>query len=100
MKTYLLLCLLCSLSILSFSQTPVISLVQFSTGYSSPVDIKTPGDSRLFIVEQTGNISICDSDGVKSSTPFLNIHWKIAISSEQGLLGLAFDPDYSTNRTF
>lgn len=100
MKTYFLLCLLCSSSILSFSQTPVISLVQFSTGYSSPVDIKTPGDSRLFIVEQTGTISICDSDGVKSSTPFLNIHWKIAISSEQGLLGLAFDPDYSTNRTF
>ena len=99
MKMYILAILSC-FSIVSFAQTPVIALVPFSTGYSSPVDIKTPGDSRLFIVEQTGYIYICDSSGVKSSTPFLNIHWKVAISSEQGLLGLAFDPDYAINRTF
>ncbi len=82
------------------AQSPVIALQEFSTGYSSPVDIKSCGDSRLFILQQNGYIYLCDSAGVKNTTPFLDIHTKIIQSSERGLLGLAFHPDYVNNGYF
>ena len=84
-----------------FSQIPVIDLVQFSTGYTSPLGIENCGDSRLFIVQKTGYIYICDSLGVKNTTPFLDIHTELTSSGgEQGLLGLAFHPDYFSNGYF
>lgn len=82
------------------AQQPVVSLQLFSGGYTSPVDIKNCGDSRLFIVQQNGYIYSCDSTGVKNPTPFLDIHTKISQSSERGLLGMAFHPDYLNNGYF
>lgn len=82
------------------AQIPVINLVEFSVGYASPVDIQNCGDSRLFIVQQTGYIYICDSAGTKNSIPFLDIHTQISFSSERGLLGMVFHPDYSNNGYF
>ncbi|MCS6990531.1 MAG: PQQ-dependent sugar dehydrogenase [Chitinophagales bacterium] len=81
-------------------QVPQISLETFSTGYFQPVDIAHCGDSRLFIVQKNGYIFICDSAGNKQSTPFLNISKKISTGGEQGLLGLAFDPNYTQTRRF
>lgn len=81
-----------------FSQ---IDLVSFSTGYSSPVDIKSCGDDRMFIVEQRGTIQICDTDGVKNAQPFLDIITRVKyVGDERGLLGLAFPPDYLTSGYF
>ena len=77
-----------------------ISLIQFSSGYSKPLDIKNCGDDRLFIVEQTGRIWIADTAGVKLSTPFLDIHSIIQFAGEKGLLGLAFPPDFLTSGYF
>ncbi len=77
-----------------------ISLVQFSTGYTAPVDIQNAGDDRLFIVEQGGYIRIADSTGNRYSRPFLDIHSNIVFSGERGLLGLAFDPEYKSNGFF
>ncbi|MEP7128497.1 MAG: PQQ-dependent sugar dehydrogenase, partial [Chitinophagales bacterium] len=91
-------CLL--LSIHLSAQDPVIQLQEFSTGYTSPVDIKNCGDSRLFIVQQNGYIYISDSLGIKNPTPFLDIHTKILQSSERGLLGVVFHPDYFNNGYF
>ncbi|MGI8951782.1 MAG: PQQ-dependent sugar dehydrogenase [Chitinophagaceae bacterium] len=83
------------------AQIPVLQLVQFSTGYTSPVDIENCGDSRLFIVEQAGKIFITDSTGAKIIRPFLDISNRVySNGNEQGLLGLAFDPNYSTNGYF
>lgn len=82
------------------AQSPVISLQVFSSGYSSPVDIKNCGDNRLFIVQQNGYIYWCDSAGVKNTTPFLDIHTKVLFGPERGLLGLAFHPDYANNGYF
>src|SRR4051812_7132444 len=97
MKTKFTLCaLLLSLNFL-FAQ---ISLVQFSTGYTAAVDIKNAGDSRLFIVQQNGLIYISNSAGVKKSKPFLDISSRVVFNGEQGLLGLAFDPDYIHNGYF
>src|SRR3954468_12352665 len=71
------------------------------SGLSSPLYLTTaPGDaSRLFIVEQTGPIRII-KDGNLLPTPFLDISHKISSGGEQGLLGLAFDPDYAATGKF
>lgn len=60
-----------------------------------------PGDnSRLFIVEQGGRIRIF-TGGVLLSTPFLNITGLVRTTGEEeGLLGMAFDPDYGANGRF
>jgi glucose/arabinose dehydrogenase len=55
--------------------------------------------SRLFVVEQTGDIRII-KDGALLPTPFLDISTKITAGGEQGLLGLAFDPDYASTGRF
>jgi len=83
------------------AQTPKLNLVVFATGFSNPVDIANCGDSRLFVVERAGKIIIVDSNGIKNTTPFLNISSRVnSGSSEQGLLGLAFHPQYISNGYF
>ncbi len=84
----------------SKSQSGTIALQSFATGFASPVDIENCGDSRLFIVEQDGLIRILNSNGTINPTPFLNITSLTNQSGEQGLLGLAFHPNYSTNGFF
>ncbi len=70
-------------------------------GLSDPVDLAAaPGDtSRIFIVEKTGTIRILRG-GQILPRPFLNIRNLVSGGSEQGLLGLAFHPQYATNRQF
>ncbi|EDP96182.1 PQQ-dependent sugar dehydrogenase [Kordia algicida OT-1] len=99
MKTsnYLLLALL--FPFLLCSQN--IDIQQFATGFSEPVDIKHANDSRLFVVEKDGVIKILDNQGNTNAIPFLDIDARVQSSgNEQGLLGLAFDPNYATNNRF
>ena len=72
----------------------------FETGFNDPVNIQHAGDDRLFIVEQGGIIKILNSDGTTNATPFLNVSSLVSNGSEQGLLGLAFHPNYSANGFF
>jgi len=67
-----------------------------------PVGITNAGDGsgRLFITLQDGKIIIWDGTQVLA-TPFLDIDPIVNSSgSEQGLLGLAFHPDYKSNGYF
>ena len=95
----LFLVFIIQLSTFSYSDAQ-ISLVQFTTGFSTPVDIKNCGDERLFIVEQRGTIQIADINGVNPNKQFLNITNRVRNSGEQGLLGLAFPPDFLTSGYF
>ena len=72
-----------------------------ATGLSNPLWITSPpDDSRLFVVEQTGTIRIIQ-DGTLLPDPFLDVSDRITNQgTEQGLLGLAFHPDYATNGAF
>jgi glucose/arabinose dehydrogenase len=71
---------------------PVIS------GLVNPVDIAHAGDARLFIVQRAGQIRILQPNGGLDPVPFLNITDRVnSAGGEQGLLGLAFDPDHATN---
>lgn len=86
------------LSCFSYSQTIAIEL--FAAGFNSPVEITNAGDSRLFVVQQGGQIRILNSDGTIAATPFLNLSSIISSGGERGLLGLAFHPNYATNGYF
>jgi len=97
MKTTLQLLVLL-FSTFAFSQT--IGIVPFATGFNNPIEIAHAGDSRLFVVEQSGIIKIVNSNGTVNPTPFLNISSLVSCCGERGLLGLAFHNSYSTNGFF
>jgi glucose/arabinose dehydrogenase len=83
--------------------TPPFSLtfMPLAAGFAAPVGIVNAGDDRLFIVQQTGQIRIMNITGTVVVTPFLDISNTIALQNyEQGLLGLAFDPNYASNGYF
>lgn len=76
-----------------------IELETFITGLSSPVGIEHAGDERLFILEKnSGVIEIYDLNGDYIGD-FLDIDG-LSTASEQGLLGLAFHPNYQENGRF
>lgn len=70
--------------------------------FSSPVAmLQAPNDStRWFVVEQAGVVRVFDNDaGVGASQPFIDIDARVDSScGECGLLGMAFHPDFATNR--
>ncbi len=78
----------------------MITATLIESGLSRPVfAMSPPGEpDRLFVIEQhTGMIKILDLEtGNVNATPFLDING-IATGNEQGLLGLAFHPDYASN---
>ena len=95
--TTTIFCILCFY--FSFSQD--IELESFASGFNRPVNIKHAGDDRLFVVEQDGIIKIVNSDGSVEATNFLDIDTIVGSNgNEQGLLGLAFHPDFDTNGYF
>lgn len=59
-----------------------------------------PGTDALFVVEQRGRVQLV-TDGTRADAPFLDITDQVGSSgNEQGLLGLAFHPDYQSNGRF
>ena len=97
MKTTTSIILFC---IFNFSWSQTLNLQSFGTGFTSPVEITHAGDSRLFVVEQTGRIKILNTNGSVNATPFINISTIISTGGERGLLGLAFHPNYAANGYF
>ncbi len=74
-----------------------------TTGLSSPIYVTNAkdGTNRLFIVEQPGTIKVRQPNGTVST--FLDITSRVFFgggNDERGLLGLAFHPQYATNRRF
>ncbi len=72
--------------------------------FTRPLDLQNAGDGsgRLFIVEQSGRISIIDTSSFETSAVlFLDISDRVDDSgNEMGLLGLAFHPDFENNESF
>ncbi len=60
-----------------------------------------PGENRAVVVQQSGFVRVFVNDiAANTSHTVLDISAQVLHSGEQGLLGLAFDPDFSTNRFF
>jgi glucose/arabinose dehydrogenase len=93
----------CAAVLLSLTPTPLaaIQLSQVATGLASPLFVGNAGDlsNRLFIVEQAGVVKVLQPGSSTPST-FLDIHTKVVAGGEQGLLGLAFHPQYAVNGRF
>jgi glucose/arabinose dehydrogenase len=72
--------------------------------FSRPVDLQHPGDgtNRIFVVEQPGVIKVFENNAnVTAAQTFLDIKDRVNDSgNEEGLLGLAFHPDYKNNGYF
>ena len=80
-----------------------LQLQTISTSLNQPVFMTAPpGDStRLFVVEQGGLIRIIDPrNNSLLAIPFLNLSSLLSTGGERGLLGMAFDLQYATNRRF
>ncbi|MCK8481092.1 PQQ-dependent sugar dehydrogenase [Psychroserpens algicola] len=87
--------------LLSIGNAQDITLESFAIGLNNPVSIKHADDDRLFVVERAGLIKIINADGTVNATPFLDIDDLVTdLGGEQGLLALAFHPDYATNGFF
>jgi glucose/arabinose dehydrogenase len=78
-----------------------LSLRQVAGGFEAPLLVTNAGDGsgRLFVVEQVGRIRVV-RDGPPKAEPFLDITTLVTAGGEQGLLGLAFHPEFASNGRF
>jgi cysteine-rich repeat protein len=80
-----------------------IHSVRVASGLEAPLFVTAPrlDTHRLFVLEQAGRIRII-KNGILLPTPFLNIETLAngGPNTEQGLLGMAFHPDFETNGRF
>ncbi len=79
-----------------------VTLEQVATGLSGPTAITAPNDGsgRLFVVEtqsNEGRVRIIDAGGNLLPTPYYTHAVTGGAGSEQGMLGIAFDPDFANN---
>jgi glucose/arabinose dehydrogenase len=77
-----------------------VRLVRVGT-FQSPLYVTSPpGDTRrLFVVEQTGKVWML-LGGKRQRKPFLDVSANIVSGGEQGLLSIAFAPDYERSGRF
>ncbi|MEO5616501.1 MAG: PQQ-dependent sugar dehydrogenase [Candidatus Eisenbacteria bacterium] len=78
-----------------------LRLEPVASGFDFPVLLLAPpaDTSRLFIVEKGGTVRIIKNGAVLAAS-FLDIQRLVSTQPEQGLLGMAFEPDYSTSGRF
>jgi len=80
--------------------TGTSGLERIASGLAFPLGLTSPpGDQRLFVVEKGGTIRIIQNGAVLPQ-PFLDISGQVSGRAEQGLLGLAFFPDYAASGRF
>ena len=73
----------------------------YVTGFTAPVAfVQDPSDRTVqYVVQQAGLIRVIHN-GIVQATPFLDLRGVVLAGGEQGLLGLAFPPDYGTSGRF
>ena len=90
---------LASVSGSAFGAEGAFRRVVVARGLEDPVQVTAPpGErNRLYVVEQRGTIRVIDNGKLRNGF-FLDARRRITAGGEQGLLGLAFDPQYASNR--
>jgi len=93
--------LICILATATLSNSYAIGLKEIATGLKDPVWATAPqnNDTHFFILEKSGTIKVLDrTTGDLLTTPFLDIASQTKVlMNEQGLLGMAFSPDFNTS---
>lgn len=84
-----------------FTQPSDTEVEIFVGGFDHPLEVVNCGDDRLFVAEQGGKVWILDANGNKLPTPYLDLSASVGNqNAQQGLLGLAFHPNYANNGRF
>lgn len=95
--------LLIIMTTLGYSQIE-IQVAFPNLSFTRPVDFQHANDNsnRIFVVEQQGMIKVFENNqNISNSTVFLDIRNRVDdTGNEEGLLGLAFHPDYANNGYF
>jgi len=103
-KKYIILFIICSICLIKAEYSVVNAFPNLT--FQDPVGIHHAGDgsNRIFIVEQEGRIKVFNNNSNEnSSQTFLDIRSIVDQDggyTEEGLLGLAFHPNYSENGYF
>jgi glucose/arabinose dehydrogenase len=76
-----------------------LALQPVATGLVEPVDVAAPlDDGLMFVLQRSGTVRVIEN-GRASKDPFLNLKGFVKSNSiEQGLLGIAFHPNYPIDR--
>ena len=81
-------------------QLPDGFLVEWhSRDWNTPVDIDFNQEGTMYVTEKEGSVWIYQ-DGVKSSTPLIDINDEVANFGDHGLLGFTLDRDFRNNGYF
>lgn len=95
--------LVCCIALTLLSCTVVLGQT-FVLGFSrnvvtealtNPTTLACAPDGRIFVCEQAGTLRVV-KDGILMSTPFISL--TVDSQGERGLLGIAFDPQFTTNQ--
>ncbi len=74
---------------------PDFARSQVVGGLASPTAMEFAPDGRLFVAEQRGTLRVVKAGG--NLATFLDISGRVHSAGERGLLGIAFDPAFSSN---
>jgi glucose/arabinose dehydrogenase len=83
------------------SDRSALRFVRVARGLDEPVHVSAPRNelNNVYVVEKPGRIRVIVRGRLRSR-PFLNITSLVTNGGEQGLLSVAFSPNYKTNRRF
>lgn len=92
------LCLASGLSVIHAQTFPTgFSQTLVANGLSNPTVVKFAPDGRIFVTQQGGAVRII-KNGSLLPTPFVQVSVFPPANTERGLLGLVFDPNFTTNQ--
>jgi glucose/arabinose dehydrogenase len=96
LRRVVLFALGCLIHVTVYAQTYPTGFAQvlIKNGIASPTAIAFAPDGRIFVAEQTGKLRVI-KDNTLLPTPFIQL--TVNASGERGLIGIALDPDFSTN---
>ena len=78
-----------------------LSIVRVASGLTEPIAITAPKNepNNVYVAEKVGRVRVIVKGRLRAR-PFLDIRSLVLDGGEQGMLGLAFSPNYAKNRHF
>lgn len=75
------------------------STVEQASGLDGPTALAYAPDGRLFVAEKAGRVRVAGADGRLRPEPVIDISDHVNSYWDRGLLGIAVDADFATNRS-
>lgn len=69
----------------------------FVSGIDAPTAMAFAPDGRIFVAEKGGKVWAVSENGIRADEPFIDLEAEVNGQADRGLLGIAVDPDFSTN---